>query len=368
VPLTIITGFLGAGKSTLLQYILSAQHGHRIAVIMNEFADSADIESRTINVSSGEAPGATSEEVLELANGCLCCSIKDSGAASIELMMQKRGRFDYILLETTGLADPGPIASMFWDNEGMSEMIYLDGVICVVDGVFGLKVVRLQFRQSPRSRVAYGSTWTSRQIGSSDVVLLNKCDLTKEPALQSLEASIRSLNPTASIFRTVRGELDVAKILNLAAYSSAPFVASGAVSHDHEHTHGEHDHSHDHDHSDTLNGMSSLVIPLPVLSDAHVTKLDEWLRTLLWDGEVMTGNPPSGSSSTPVEVLRCKGVYATTEGKVFVIQGVRTLYDTKEESSSREDATVKSGKLVLIGKLGDKKAIASAFASYTGIE
>jgi len=109
-------------------------------------------------VSSGAQPGALSEEVLELANGCLCCSIKDSGAAAIEKLMQKRGRFDYILLETTGLADPGgpspsffvkdaanqfligPIASMFWDNEGMSDMMHLDGVICVVDGVFAFNV------------------------------------------------------------------------------------------------------------------------------------------------------------------------------------------------------------------------------------
>ena len=116
--------------------------------------------ARSINVTSAEDPNVLSEEVLELANGCLCCSIKDSGAASIENLMRKRGRFDYILLETTGLADPGrgvarcwlmtflmgyrcpigPIASMFWENESMSDCIYLDGVVCVVDGVFGLEV------------------------------------------------------------------------------------------------------------------------------------------------------------------------------------------------------------------------------------
>ena len=125
------------------------------------------ILARSINVTSADDPNALSEEVLELANGCLCCSIKDSGAAAIENLMRRRGRFDYILLETTGLADPGrdvrivgnmmtflmgrrcpvgPIASMFWENEGMSDCIYLDGVICVVDGVFGLEVHHLERR------------------------------------------------------------------------------------------------------------------------------------------------------------------------------------------------------------------------------
>jgi len=110
VPLTIICGFLGAGKSTLLKRILTERHGYRIAVIMNEFGDTADIEAKTINVSSAEDPAAEqTEEFLELANGCLCCSIKDTGVAAIEKLMQKKGAFDYILLETTGLADPGQL-------------------------------------------------------------------------------------------------------------------------------------------------------------------------------------------------------------------------------------------------------------------
>ncbi|TFY78102.1 hypothetical protein EWM64_g5911 [Hericium alpestre] len=108
VPVTIISGFLGAGKSTLLRRILTERHGHRIAVIMNEFGDTADIETRAIQVASADDPVAeSSEEFLELANGCLCCSIKDSGVAAIEKLMERKGAFDYILLETTGLADPG---------------------------------------------------------------------------------------------------------------------------------------------------------------------------------------------------------------------------------------------------------------------
>lgn len=214
VPLTIITGFLGAvhvyhtrslklttvpsvqvlenqlcyssspsvirspdlakPSSRLHRYILTEQHGYRIAVIMNEFGDTADIEGvflhlksahpslvtddtsgRKIEVASGDSndTSANSEEFLELANGCLCCSVKDSGAAAIEKLMKKRGRFDYILLETTGLADPGPIASIFWSNEDLSEDILLDSIVSVVDGVFGLQVSRLTNRSNLRNNL-----------------------------------------------------------------------------------------------------------------------------------------------------------------------------------------------------------------------
>ncbi|KAG8818296.1 hypothetical protein FRC17_010881 [Serendipita sp. 399] len=143
VPLTILTGFLGAGKSTLLKWILTEKHGYRIAVIMNEFGDTADLESVNISSSSDDMNGELAKEVLELPNGCLCCSVKDVGIASIEKLMEKKGAFDYILLETTGLADPAPIAALFWENEeyatGLGSMIALDGIVCVIDAVFGLE-------------------------------------------------------------------------------------------------------------------------------------------------------------------------------------------------------------------------------------
>ncbi|KAJ3740789.1 CobW/HypB/UreG domain-containing protein, partial [Lentinula detonsa] len=134
VLLTIICGFLGAGKSTLLRRIMMERHGYLIAVIMNEFGDTADIEAKSITV-DGEST------TLELANGRLCCSIKDSGAAAIESLTRKQGAFDRILLEATGLVDPGPIAGMFWHNEeyidvwsiGLENGIVLDSVACVVD-------------------------------------------------------------------------------------------------------------------------------------------------------------------------------------------------------------------------------------------
>ncbi|XP_069330258.1 zinc-regulated GTPase metalloprotein activator 1B isoform X10 [Eulemur rufifrons] len=135
IPVTIITGYLGAGKTTLLNYILTEQHSKRIAVILNEFGEGSAVE-KSLAVSQG---GELYEEWLELGNGCLCCSVKDNGLRAIENLMQKKGKFDYILLETTGLADPGAVASIFWVDAELGSDIYLDGIITVVDSKYGLK-------------------------------------------------------------------------------------------------------------------------------------------------------------------------------------------------------------------------------------
>nr|XP_028603929.1 COBW domain-containing protein 3 isoform X6 [Podarcis muralis] len=135
IPVTIITGYLGAGKTTLLNYILTEQHNKRIAIILNEFGEGSALE-KSLAVSQG---GELYEEWLELRNGCLCCSVKDNGLKAIENLMQKKGKFDYILLETTGLADPGAVASMFWVDAELGSDIYLDGIISVVDAKYGLQ-------------------------------------------------------------------------------------------------------------------------------------------------------------------------------------------------------------------------------------
>lgn len=141
IPVTIITGYLGAGKTTLLNYILTEQHNKRIAVILNEFGEGSALE-KSLAISQG---GELYEEWLELRNGCLCCSVKfvssyrDSGVKAIENLMQRRGKFDYILLETTGLADPGAVASMFWVDSELGSDIYLDGIVSVVDAKHGLQ-------------------------------------------------------------------------------------------------------------------------------------------------------------------------------------------------------------------------------------
>ncbi|CAE6503184.1 unnamed protein product [Rhizoctonia solani] len=328
VPLTIITGFLGSGKSTFLKYVLTERHGYRIAIIMNEFGDTADIEGRAISVSSPDEPAALATEFLELANGCLCCSVKDSGAAAIEKLMRKQGAFDYIMLETTGLADPGPIAAMFWQNEDFSEEIVLDGVICVVDGVFGLKELESENRSASRG-----------QIALADVILVNKMDIASSDGggISVLEQQIRALNPTAPLIRTAHGRVDLSKVLNTGAYNSFKLGSEAQVD---PHTHdGDHGHTHDHDaedcHQHDLESISSVQIPVPALSGTQLSKLDEWIRLVLWEERI-----------PGLEVLRCKGIYHTIGGASYILQGVQTLYDvTKLPEKGSGD-----GKIVLIGK------------------
>ncbi|KIK59356.1 hypothetical protein GYMLUDRAFT_74571 [Collybiopsis luxurians FD-317 M1] len=374
VPLTIICGFLGAGKSTLLRRILTERHGYRIAVIMNEFGDTADIEAKSITV-DGEST------TLELANGCLCCSIKDAGAAAIEKLMQKQGAFDHILLEATGLADPGPIAGMFWHNEeyidaqsiGSENGIALDGVVCVVDAVFGLK--QMEEDHDPGTKEGHegdeesgikGPGESLRQIAGSDVIILNKVDLAEPSTVSATEAAIKYVNPTAPIHRTIRGELDLGHILGIQAYSSGKQLApSSTPEHDHDHDH-EPGHEHDHSSSSTAvphyvsRGISSLQVSIPPLSSSQFAAFDVWIRTILWEGRL----PDSGTTATEpssenaIQILRCKGLLLLTSGEQHVLQGVRSMYEISpvaDDDDSARSEFPHAGKVVLIGKgLGDE--------------
>ncbi|XP_054948197.1 zinc-regulated GTPase metalloprotein activator 1A-like isoform X9 [Pan paniscus] len=180
IPVTIITGYLGAGKTTLLNYILTEQHSKRVAVILNEFGEGSALE-KSLAVSQG---GELYEEWLELRNGCLCCSVKDSGLRAIENLMQKKGKFDYILLETTGLADPGAVASVFWVDAELGSDIYLDGIITIVDSKYGLK------------------------------------HLTEEKPDGLINEATRSINGLGQILETQRSRVDLSNVLDLHAFDS----------------------------------------------------------------------------------------------------------------------------------------------------
>ncbi|KAG6811371.1 hypothetical protein H0H92_007756 [Tricholoma furcatifolium] len=354
VPLTIICGFLGAGKSTLLKRILTEKHGYRIAVIMNEFGDTADIESRTINVSS--SPEEQSEEILELANGCLCCSIKDSGAAAIEKLMQRKGAFDHILLETTGLADPGPIASIFWHNEefasGLGRDIALDGVVCVVDAFFGK-----QQMEEDHSEDHIGESL--KQIAGSDVILLNKADLVSPESLAEVEGLIRRINPAAPIYRTIRSDVDLSHIMGTGAFTAPPPITPAPRSPAPGHIHNANcNHDHDHAHAPEgvksthyeLRGISSLQVSCPILSPTRFEALDAWIRSVLWDNRIPESSPDG--AQTDLLVLRCKGLITMDDGTQHVLQGVRSMYDMVEvERGSGNDISLpQTGKIILIGK------------------
>lgn len=196
IPVTILTGFLGSGKTTLLNHVLTHRHGMRIAVIENEFGE--------IGIDNALVISAT-EEVVELNNGCLCCAVRDDLAAAARKLLKRREKFDAIIIETSGLADPGPVMTTFILEPDLEENFQIDAVVTVVDACH----LAQHLGNSPECE---------RQIGFADVVLLNKTDLVSAEALDALEHTVRGINRAAKIHRTERGCIEPNRIVNLRAF------------------------------------------------------------------------------------------------------------------------------------------------------
>ncbi|XP_063225161.1 zinc-regulated GTPase metalloprotein activator 1-like isoform X2 [Bacillus rossius redtenbacheri] len=301
VPVTIITGYLGAGKTTLLNYVLTEQHDKRIAVILNEFGEGSAVEK---SVAVGQ-DGELYEEWLELRNGCLCCSVKDNGVKAIENLMKKRGKFDYILLETTGLADPGPIASIFWLDKELGSDIFLDGIVTVMDSKHALE---LQGTDRTQTAADGGDTAplneAVRQVALADLVVVNKVDLATPAELAQLEEHVRNINSSAEILRTTRCRIDLDRVLDLKAYSSPVRLKQLDV-----------EAHRDRPHLDK--SVSAVTFDLP--DELPRAALDSFLQRLLWE--------PDHSRR---RVLRLKGI-ARLRGQrdPVMVQAVYDMFDVE---------------------------------------
>ena len=196
VPVTILTGFLGSGKTTLLNRILSEEHGKRIAVIENEYGEVGIDQALVINAD---------EEIFEMSNGCICCTVRGDLIRVLGNLMKRRDKFDYVLVETTGLADPGPVAQTFFMDDEIREEFMLDGIVTLVDSAH----VEQQLGRSDES---------TEQIAFADVLVLNKTDLVEDDGLDNLEARLRDMNRMARVVRSEKADVPVDTVLNLSAF------------------------------------------------------------------------------------------------------------------------------------------------------
>jgi G3E family GTPase len=366
-PVTVLTGYLGAGKTTLLNRILSEDHGKKYAVIVNEFGE--------VGIDNDLIVGAD-EEVFEMNNGCVCCTVRGDLIRVLSGLMKRKGKFDAIIVETTGLADPGPVAQTFFVDEEVSARTQLDSVTTVVDA----KHLPLRLADSREA---------AEQIAFADQIILNKTDLVSEEELIDVESAIRKLNPLAPIHRAQRSNVPLETILGRHSFDldritslEPEFLNPGhgqpghvhdehcdhhAHGHDHDHGHG-HDHGHQHDehcghdhddahahghaHSEIHDHVAeSGIRGISLTSDKPLNgvRFTEWLNTLL--------------QNQGPDILRAKGIMDVAgEDRRLVFQAVHMILEGDFQGPWRA-GDKRYSRMVVIGRNLDEDALRSGFES-----
>ena len=312
IPVTVLTGYLGAGKTTLLNRILSEPHGRRYAVIVNEFGE--------IGIDNDLVVDAD-EEVFEMNNGCICCTVRGDLIRIIDGLMKRKGRFDAILIETTGLADPAPVAQTFFVDEEVRARTRLDAIVTVVDA-----------RHLPQR--LEDSHEAEEQVAFADVILVNKTDLVAPDELAAVEARIRRINPYARLLRANRCDVPLAEVLDRRAFDLDRILA---LEPDFL-TDAEHEHDED---------VTSISLRSPIPVDPQ--RFMPWLQDLVRErGQ---------------DILRTKGILAfPDEARRYVVQGVHMLLEGDLQRAWTPDEA-RDSRLVLIGRGLDRAALERGFAS-----
>ena len=312
IPVTVITGYLGSGKTTLLNHILTGQQGRKVAVIVNEFGE--------VGIDGQLIVRDDDEQLIEFNNGCLCCTVRGDLIETITKLQERAGELDAIIIETTGLADPAPVASTFFVSEEIRASTRLDSFVTVVD------VVNLEKNLAQ-------SVEAQEQVAFADIVLINKVDLASEEAVARVERTVRSLNPLATIHRTEQGVIDLALILN-----SNAFQLEAKLQVDPEFL-GDHEHEHD-------PAIASFV--LRESRPIDMNRFMSWITPLLQE---------QGD-----RVLRTKGVFNAHSFKERVVfQSVRML-TTMSRFNLWEEGVVRQTEFVVIGRHLDQAEFAAGFA------
>ncbi|KAK9105355.1 hypothetical protein Scep_022199 [Stephania cephalantha] len=337
VGVTVITGYLGAGKSTLINYVLNAQHGKKIAVILNEFGEEIGVERAMINDGNG---GALVEEWVELANGCVCCTVKHSLVQALEQLVQRKERLDHILLETTGLANPAPLASVLWLDDQLESEVKLDSIITVVDA----KNLRLQLSEH-RDSSSFPEAFT--QIAFADVVILNKVDLVPQSpmasdVLKELESDIYKINSLATIVRSVRCNVDLSMILDRRAYDAKHIAHLESLLKENQSVSANSLHDH-----------SFRTLCIYEEQQVDLSKVELWLEEILWEKKYN------------MDVYRCKGILnILNSDQLHTIQAVREIYEiVPARKWQQHDNPI--NKIVFIGRNLNESLLRDLFRACT---
>ncbi len=324
LPVTVLTGYLGSGKTTLLNRILSEDHGKRYAVIVNEFGE-IGIDNDLIVESD--------EEIYEMNNGCVCCTVRGDLIRTVEGLMRRPGRFDAILVETTGVADPAPVAQTFFMDDDVRSKTRLDAVVALVDA----KHLPLRLKDTKEAE---------DQIAFADVVVLNKTDLVTDDELAQVEATVRAINPSARIHKTERSGVELAEVLNRGAFDLKRALENDPhfLDADEDHDHDGHDHHHHH--ASDIHDVTVQSISLRA-GEMDPRKFFPWIeKTTQIDGP---------------NILRLKGIIALKDDPDrYVVQGVHMILEGDHQRPWKEGEAHES-RLVFIGRDLDTERLKRTF-------